>query len=98
MTRQKGSNLFVWVLLAVVAATGTMYHVTNETGVLRYRELSLEMDSLLQHQRKIEAENLLIEGSIDSLERKVPSKIARIARERYNMKKTNETVISVEER
>ena len=46
----------------------------------------------------IEKVNKILEAEIDSLKKKVPAKIEKIAREKYNMKRKNEQVIRIEKK
>jgi cell division protein FtsB len=94
----KGKNGFIWFIVISAFVLGAFFLFTNDTGVIRYMRLSKQLDTLQQTQKNIEAQNVQLEGSIDSLQNKVPAKIGKLARERYNMKKPNETIIPVEEK
>jgi cell division protein FtsB len=43
-------------------------------------------------------ENVRLKNEIDSLQKKVPAKMEQVAREKYNMKRKDETLIEVEEK
>ena len=88
----------VYLILLLVFATGTVYLAFYNTGFAKYMHLRKEVDSLNIVIKNLEIENRALQGNYDSLSGKIPYKIEKIAREKYNMKKQNETVISVEEK
>ena len=47
---------------------------------------------------KVDKENKNLENEIDSLRKKIPAKIERTAREKYDMLRENEKAIKVEEK
>jgi cell division protein FtsB len=93
----KNEVKFFWFVIIVVILLGAVFLVYNENGYLKYRRVKNELDSLRVVKQTLQYENEILKNSIDSLEKKVPAKISRIARERYNMKGPNETAISVDE-
>ena len=57
----------------------------------RIKQVQSQIDSVKQDNQRLEAE-------IDSLKRKIPAKIERTAREKYNMIRKGETSIKVIEK
>ncbi len=60
--------------------------------------LKSRVDSIQVELEKIKLENVRLKNEIDSLQRKVPAKMEQVAREKYNMKRKDETLIEVEEK
>ncbi|MFA6980687.1 MAG: septum formation initiator family protein [Ignavibacteriaceae bacterium] len=87
------------ILLAIfftIALAGFAYLAFNETGIIKYVKVKSEVDSLKVVVRRLEEENKTISAENDSLIKKVPAKIERIAREKYSMSKKNEIIIKIE--
>lgn len=82
-----------FLFITLVSVVGGVYLLFNEKGVLRYVELKNEVDDLNQQIELLEQENKKLEGEIDSLKKKIPSKIEQTAREKYDMVRPNEKKI-----
>lgn len=87
------------ILLAIfftIALAGFAYLTFNETGIIKYVNVKSEVDSLKAVVRKLEEENKTISAENDSLQKKIPAKIEKVAREKYSMSKKNELIIKIE--
>lgn len=93
----KKNKLLRYLFLAVVLA-GLGFLVFNDSGFIRYLNLKGEVDKLNKDVISKELENKDREAEIDSLEKKNPAKIEKVAREKYGMMKKGEKVIKVEEK
>lgn len=91
------SNKVKFVFIALLCLVGGVYLLFNEKGVIRYVELKNEVDELNEKIELLEKENRKLEGEIDSLKKKVPSKIEQTAREKYDMIRPGEKKIEFEE-
>ena len=90
----KNPNLKVYVFFFIFLA-GVVFLVFNESGILKYLKLRNEVNDLNKKIENLQKENKGLEAEIDSLQRKEPAKIERIAREKYNMQRPNEKSIQV---
>jgi cell division protein FtsB len=93
----KKNKLLRYLFLAVVLA-GLGFLVFNDFGLIKYLKLKSEVDELNKEVISKEIENKNREAEIDSLEKKNPAKIEKVAREKYGMMKKGEKVIKVEEK
>lgn len=82
---------FLFIVLVCIA--GGVYLLFNEKGIVRYVELKNEVDDLNDKIELLELENSKLEGEIDSLKKKIPSKIERTAREKFDLLRPNEKKI-----
>ena len=89
---------FKWYIFLLVIISGMLYLLFNESGLVKYFSLKSQVDSLKQQIQNVDAENKNLEGAIDSLQRKIPAKIEKTAREKYNMIRPGEKTIRVEEK
>ncbi len=96
MSKTKKSNLKFY-LFGVAFIIGVLFVFFNEQGVVKYLKLKDEVNSLKEEIRIVEEENKKLEAEIDSLKRKVPAKIEKTAREKYDMIRPGEKVIEVKE-
>ncbi len=81
----------------LVFIAGLIFLFFNEQGVVKYLKLKNEVSELDSQIKKVEAENKQLEGEIDSLKKKIPAKIEKTAREKYDMQREGEKVIKVVE-
>lgn len=89
---------FILFSLLVVCIIGIVYLLFNENGIIKYLKLKSRLDSLKVQVSKVEDDNKKLHESIDSLRAKVPAKIERVAREKYNMKRKGEKAIKIIEK
>jgi cell division protein FtsB len=87
------SYLFLFLFLA-----GLAFLFFNDFGVIKYLKLKNQVKEIKTEIEKTEEENKNLEGEIDSLNKKIPAKIERTARERYDMQREGEKVIKVQEK
>jgi len=81
----------------VIFIAGLIFLFFNEQGVVKYLKLKNEVSELDSQIKKIDEENKKLQGEIDSLKKKIPAKIERTAREKYDMQRDGEKVIKVVE-
>jgi len=81
----------------VIFIAGLIFLFFNEQGVVKYLKLKNEVSELDSQIKKIDEENKKLKGEIDSLKKKIPAKIERTAREKYDMQRDGEKVIKVVE-
>lgn len=84
--------------LGVILIVGLFYLLFNDYGFYRYQKLSNEIDELNARIENLQQENKKLEDQIDSIRRREPSKIEKIAREKYDMIRPGETKIEVIEK
>jgi cell division protein FtsB len=87
------SGTVKFLFITLISIVGGVYLLFNEKGVIRYVELKNEVDNLNEQIEMLEKENKMLEGEIDSLKKKIPSKIERTAREKYDMIRPGEKKI-----
>lgn len=87
------SNRVKFVFIVLLSLVGGVYLLFNEKGIIRYVELKNEVDDLNAKIELLEKENKKLEGEIDSLKMNIPSKIERMAREKYDIIRPNEQKI-----
>jgi cell division protein FtsB len=75
---------------------GLIFLFFNEQGVIKYLKLKSEVKDINTQIEKVEKENKRLKDEVDSLKQKVPAKIERTAREKYNMIREGEKAIKVE--
>jgi cell division protein FtsL len=80
-------------IIVSVVVIGTLYLLFNNYGVLKYAKVKGDLEDLNIRITQLEEENRRLEAEIDSLKRKVPAKIEKIAREKYDMIRPNEKKI-----
>ncbi len=94
-TKKRKYFLFVFIIFFIL---GLFYIFFNENGILKYLRLKNKLNSLKEEVGKVEDNNKKLQGSIDSLRSKVPAKIEKVAREKYNMIRKGEKSIKVIEK
>ncbi len=75
---------------------GLIFLFFNEQGVIKYLKLKSEVKDINTQMEKVEKENKQLKDEGDSLKQKIPAKIERTAREKYNMIREGEKAIKVE--
>ncbi len=93
----KKHKLKVYIFF-VLFLIGVVFLFFNEAGVLKYLKLRKEVNTLNGQINKLQEQNKNLEAEIDSLQRKVPAKIERAAREKYGMKRAGEKAIEIIEK
>lgn len=94
MAASKNRNLKLY-LFAIVFVIGVLIVLFNDQGLLKYLKLKDEVNTLKVDIENLQEENKKLEAEIDSLRQKVPAKIEKTAREKYDMIREGEKVIEV---
>jgi cell division protein FtsB len=89
------SNKLKFYLFAILFIAGLAYLFFNQSGVLKYLKLKSEIKSLNEQISSVQKDNKVLQSEIDSLQNKVPAKIERTAREKYDMIRKGETTIEM---
>ncbi len=87
------SNKVKFLFIALLSIVGGVFLLFSDKGLVRYVELKHQVDELNEKIELLELENKKLEGEIDSLKKKIPSKIERTAREKYDMLRPGEKKI-----
>ena len=87
-----------FLVLLVIVVFGTMGVLFNEFGVLKYLKLKKEVNVINADIKKEMDENKALQNEIDSLDRKVPAKIEKSAREKYGMSRKGEKSVEINEK
>lgn len=85
-------------IILLVVFVGAMYLLFNSYGLVKYIKLENQLEELNTRITELELENRKLVAEIDSLKRSVPSKIEKLAREKYGMMKPNEIKVEFEEK
>ncbi len=93
----KNHKLKVYIFFGLFLV-GVVFLFFNEEGILKYLKLRKEVNTLNGQINELQLQNKNLEAEIDSLQRKVPAIIERIAREKYGMKRPGEKSIKVIEK
>ena len=94
MSYLKKINIKITVVL-IVFFLGTLFILFNEFGLLKYLRLQKEVRETKREMQIVNEKNKLLKNEVDSLERKVPAKIEKAAREKYGMIRKGEKVIQI---
>ncbi len=89
------NNKLKLILFLIILLLGAFYLLFNKFGIIKYVKLKKEVDSLIYQTEEIKTENKRLEAEIDSVKNFEPSKIEKIAREKYNMTKPSEKKIDL---
>jgi cell division protein FtsL len=95
-TRKSGKLKLFFFLISFLGGSAVL--IFNDYGVIKYSKLQNELESLNESIEQTDNENKVLEGEIDSLEKKIPAKIEQTAREKYNMNREGEKVIKMIEK
>lgn len=82
---------------AFVFVIGLAFLFFNDQGVIKYLRLKSEVEEIQNRIDNVKEENKRLEEEADSLRKKIPAKIERTAREKYDMLRENEKAIEVVE-
>lgn len=94
MSLLKKLNIKITIVV-IVFFIGTMFILFNEFGLLKYLRLQKEVNEYKREMQEVNEENKLLKNEVDSLERKVPAKIEKSAREKYGMIRKGEKTIEI---
>jgi cell division protein FtsB len=97
MSKLKNKKLKFYIFL-ILFLIGLAFILFNEYGLFKYQSLKSDVKSLNEQISNTEKENKALEGEIDSLQKKIPAKIEKTAREKYNMLRKGEKDIQVKEK
>jgi cell division protein FtsB len=89
---------YMLTLGGLLFAVGLFFMFFGESGLWKYMKLKNELKGVQMEIEQTENENKALQNEIDSVKNKVPAKIERVAREKHNMIRKNETVIDVIEK
>lgn len=93
MAVNKRKNIkYIFLAVFILAV---LYVTFNEEGLLKMLKNDNELTNLQDSLKQVQMENAKLQSELDSLKKKVPAKIERVAREKYNMKRPNEQTIKV---
>src|ERR1035437_7060066 len=90
----KKINIKIAVIVALFFL-GTLFILFNEFGLLKYLRLQKEVRETKREIQLVNDKNKLLKNEVDSLERKVPAKIEKTAREKYGMIRKGEKTIQI---
>jgi len=97
MFKFKSKKLKIYIFL-ILFLIGLAFLFFNEFGILKYQGLKNEVKSLNEQITNTQKENKALEEDIDSLQKKIPAKIEKTAREKYHMIRKGEKTIQVKEK
>lgn len=97
MFKFKSKKLKIYIFL-ILFLIGLAFLFFNEFGILKYQGLKNEVKSLNERITNTQKENKALEEDIDSLQKKIPAKIEKTAREKYHMIRKGEKTIQVKEK
>jgi cell division protein FtsB len=97
MSFLKKINIKIAVIV-VLFFMGTLFILFNEFGLLKYLRLQKEVRETKREMQLVNEQNKLLKNEVDSLERKVPAKIEKTAREKYGMIRKGEKAIEIIEK
>jgi cell division protein FtsB len=72
-----------------------MFILFNDFGLLKYMRLQKEVNEYKREMQDVNEQNKSLKNEVDSLERKVPAKIEKTAREKYGMIRKGEKAIEI---
>jgi cell division protein FtsB len=90
----KKLNIKITVVVIVFFLV-TLFILFNEFGLLKYLRLKKEVSEYKREMQIVNEENKSLRNELDSLERKVPAKIEKTAREKYGMIRKGEKTIEI---
>ena len=87
-----------YLIFTIFFLAGVFYIFFNDSGILKYLKLRSQIKSLNEQISDVDKDNKQLQAEIDSLQKKVPAKIEKIAREKYGMIRKGEKTIQVIEK
>lgn len=94
MSFLKKINIKIAVVV-ILFFIGTLFILFNEFGLLKYLRLQKEVNEYKREMQEVNEENKSLKNEVDSLQRKVPAKIEKTAREKYGMIRKGEKTIEI---
>ncbi len=91
-------NKTLFIILGLIFLVGAVYIFFNNEGILKYLKLKSDVNDLKEQILTVDKDNKSLQAEIDSLQRKDPAKIEKIAREKYGMIRKGETTIKIIEK
>ena len=82
-------------IIVILFFVGTLFILFNEFGLLKYLRLQKEVSEYKREMQIVNEQNKSLRNEVDSLERKVPAKIEKAAREKYGMIRKGEKAIEI---
>jgi cell division protein FtsB len=82
-------------IIVILFFVGTLFILFNEFGLLKYLRLQKEVIEYKREMQIVNEQNKSLRNEVDSLERKVPAKIEKSAREKYGMIRKGEKTIDI---
>jgi cell division protein FtsB len=86
------------ILISIVCFIMALFLLFNEFGLLKYLKLKKEVSTITNEISKVKEKNQALKNEVDSLTRKVPAKIEKVAREKYGMIRPGEKTIEIKEK
>jgi len=93
--KNKKIKIYIFFIIFLI---GLFYLFFNDSGIIKYLKLESQVKNLNEQISNVEQDNKKIQAEIDSLQKKVPAKIEKTAREKYGMIKKGEKTIKIEEK
>lgn len=97
MPKNKSKTVII-LFFVIMFILGVFLITFNNEGIIKYFKLRKQLDSLNTQIDSVKQNNVLLQSDIDSLEKKVPAKIEKVAREKYNMIRKGEKEIKIIEK
>jgi|YelNatPaOPRAMG01_1025707.scaffolds.fasta_scaffold11220_2 cell division protein FtsB len=97
MSKNKSKTVII-LFFVIMSILGVFFITFNNEGIIKYFKLRKQLDSLNTQIDSVKQNNVLLQSDIDSLEKKVPAKIEKVAREKYNMIRKGEKEIKIIEK
>ena len=91
-------NKILFIILGLIFLAGAVYIFFNDEGILKFLRLKNDLKNLKEQISTVDHDNKNIQAEIDSLQKKVPAKIEKIAREKYGMIRKGEKTIKMIEK
>jgi cell division protein FtsB len=82
-------------IIVILFFVGTLFILFNEFGLLKYLKLQKEVSEYKKEMQIVNEENRALKNEVDSLQKKVPAKIEKSAREKYGMIRKGEKTIDI---
>jgi cell division protein FtsB len=93
--KNKKTKYLIFFILFLI---GLAYLFFNDSGVIKYLRLKNQVKDLNEQISNVNKDNKSIQAEIDSLQKKNPAKIEKVAREKYGMIRKGEKTIKVIEK